>query len=183
MFKALALPVIAAAAAFAVPASAATIIVPLGVIVVPPTQSFSPGVEFVTSGANSAYYEFTVSQAMTLTVSSFTNSSIGGTGAFDFSSLGLYSGLGTGGSLLQTGTINPRAGGTEMAFLDQYSLGVGTYTIAYSGTVTGAPADVGSSITFAAGAVPEPASWAMMITGFGLVGGMARSRKVRAAIA
>ena len=33
------------------------------------------------------------------------------------------------------------------------------------------------SVDFAAGAIPEPASWAMMIGGFGLVGGAVRSRR------
>ena len=40
------------------------------------------------------------------------------------------------------------------------------------------------SIEAVAGAVPEPASWAMMIVGFGIVGALARRRIVnRAAIA
>lgn len=184
MFKSFALPVLAAAAAVATPAAAHTVITDLGVIVVPPTQTFTPGVIFTAAGMNkSAWYTFTISQAMTLSVSSFTNSAIGTTGEFDFSTIGLYSGLGDTGTMLETGTINPRAAGTEMAYLDQYSLDAGTYTIAYSGSAVGVPASIGSSITFAAGAVPEPATWAMMITGFGLVGGMARSRKVRAALA
>lgn len=168
---------LAAITAIAAPVSAAVIIVPLGVIVVPPTQTTSPGVIFPADGASSGYYEFFVSQAHTLTVSSFTNSSIGGTGAFDFSDIGLYQGLGTGGTLLQTGSVSARVGGTQTASLDLYELGVGNYTIAYSGTVTGSPAGVGSNITFAAGTVPEPASWAMMLGGFGLMGTALRSRR------
>jgi hypothetical protein len=35
----------------------------------------------------------------------------------------------------------------------------------------------GGSVSFAAAAVPEAASWAMMIVGFGLVGGAARQRR------
>jgi len=35
------------------------------------------------------------------------------------------------------------------------------------------------SITDVTGAVPEPASWAMMIAGFGLVGGAMRRRQIR----
>lgn len=35
---------------------------------------------------------------------------------------------------------------------------------------------------FPTGGVPEPASWAMLITGFGLVGAIARRRRMRAAI-
>jgi hypothetical protein len=39
------------------------------------------------------------------------------------------------------------------------------------------------SITFSAGAVPEPASWAMMIAGFGLVGATMRRRRQAVATA
>lgn len=64
-----------------------------------------------------------------------------------------------------------------MASLDQYLLNQGTYTIAYRGTVTGPPAGVGSNITFAAAsAVPEPATWGLMILGFGGVGFVLRRR-------
>ena len=120
---------------------------------------------------NGANFEFIISQAMTLTVSSFTNSSIGGTGIFDFSSIGLYAGVGTAGQLLQSGAITID-GNTRRASLNQFSLNQGAYTIAFRGNVTGAPAGVGSNITFAAGAspigaVPEPATWAMMMLGFG----------------
>ena len=40
----------------------------------------------------------------------------------------------------------------------------------------------GSITSGVAGAVPEPASWALMLMGFGLVGGAVRSRKFGAAI-
>lgn len=167
-----------AIAAIAAPVSAAVIVVPLGVIVVPPTQTTSPGVIFPADGASSGYYEFFISQPDTLTVSSFTNSAIGGTGVFAFSDIGLYEGTGIGGTLLQSGTVSARVDGTQTASLEEYKLGVGFYTIAYSGTVDGAPAGVGSSITFAAGnAVPEPASWALMLGGFGMMGGVLRSRR------
>jgi hypothetical protein len=164
------------------PASAVVYDVPIGVILVPPTQTFTPGLTFVDAGPNGANFEFTISQAMTLTVSSFTNSSIGGTGVFAFTSIGLYSGLGMAGQLLQAGTISSN-GNTRTASLDQFSLNQGAYTIAYRGDVTGAPAGVGSNITFAAGeapgAVPEPATWAMMIVGMGAVG-YAMRRRIKA---
>nr|WP_295661611.1 FxDxF family PEP-CTERM protein [Polymorphobacter sp.] len=168
---------LAAAALMATQASAVTKIVSLGAIVVPPTQTSSIGITFAANGMNSGLYEFTVSQPKTAGVSSFTNSAVGGTGSFEFSSIGLYSGLGTGGTLLKTGMIVPRAGGTTQAYLGDYTFTAGnSYTIAYSGTVEGKPASVGSSITFALAAVPEPASWALMVAGFGLVGFAARRR-------
>ena len=178
MFKFVAASDLASFVALAAPASAAVIVVPLGVIVVPPTQTSSPGVIFPTMGSNSAYYQFVISQPNTVSVSSFTNSAIGKTGVFNFSSIGLYEGFGTGGTLLQSGSIGARMGGTQTASLGEYTLDVGNYTIAYSGSVIGAPAGVGSNITFALGsAVPEPASWAMMLGGFGLVGGALRNRR------
>jgi len=171
----------AVVALMAVKATAVTKVVPLGSIIVPPTQTSSNGIKFTTNGANSGWYEFTVSQPKTVGVSSFTNSAVGSIGVFDFTSLNLYSGLGTGGTWLQAGTIVPRAGGTTQAFLSAYTFGVGDYTIAYSGTVSGKPASVGSSITFALGTVPEPASWALMIVGFAMVGTAARRRSVAVA--
>jgi len=48
------------------------------------------------------------------------------------------------------------------------------------GQTYGSLAGIEATIDFtpnAVGGVPEPATWAMMITGFGLVGGMARSRR------
>jgi len=160
------------------PAAAAVIVVPLGAIAVPPTQTFSPGVTFASNGVNSARYQFFISQDDTLTVSSFTNSAIGNIGVFTFTSIGLYAGTGIGGTLLQTGTISARSGGTQTAALDAFTLDTGFYTIAYTGTVKGRPAGVGSNITFAeASPAPEPASWAMMLVGFGAIGGAMRSRR------
>ena len=63
-------------------------------------------------------------------------------------------------------------------------------------TVTGTAGELFTSVTFSStgnsfevdnlavgGAVPEPATWAMMIVGFGLVGGaMRRSRKATARV-
>ncbi|MGI4876171.1 MAG: FxDxF family PEP-CTERM protein, partial [Janthinobacterium lividum] len=143
---------------------------------VPPTQSSSIGITFARNGANSGFYEFTISQPNTIGVSSFTNSAVGNTGVFNFTSIALYSGVGVGGTQLETGVIVPRAGGTTQAYLDAYTFGVGSYTIAYSGTVKGRPASVGSSVTFALAEVPEPASWALMVVGFGMVGFAARRR-------
>ncbi len=171
----------AAVALMAVKATAVTTIVPLGAIVVPPTQTSSTGITFASNGPNSGWYEFTISQPKTIGVSSFTNSAAGGIGVFDFTSLNLYSGLGTGGTWLQAGTIVPRAGGSTQAFLSAHTFGPGDYTIAYSGTVSGKPASVGSSITFALATVPEPASWALMIVGFAMVGTAARRRSVAVA--
>jgi hypothetical protein len=58
------------------------------------------------------------------------------------------------------------------------SVGVGTQTITVNGTGTGS---FGGSVAFqadAVAAVPEPATWAMMLFGFGAVGYSIRRRKV-----
>jgi hypothetical protein len=62
-------------------------------------------------------------------------------------------------------------GGTAHAFLDP----IFTIDPAYASrfTITGLPGDASPP----SGAVPEPASWAMMLAGFGLVGGAMRGRR------
>lgn len=165
-----------AASMVAVPAFAATIITTLPPIVVPPTQTLAPSVTFGTNGDNTGLYEFTVSQNNTQVNASFINSPDGSTGAFNFSSINLYSGTGTTGTVLESGTVQNNAG-FDLASITPYTLNIGSYTVGYQGTVTGAPASVGSSFTFAAGAVPEASTWAMMVVGFGMMGFGLRRRK------
>jgi uncharacterized repeat protein (TIGR03803 family) len=50
-------------------------------------------------------------------------------------------------------------------------------------TVGGGDNDMGTVWTLDSGVVPEPASWAMLIAGFGLTGAVMRRRRVTAAIA
>jgi len=61
------------------------------------------------------------------------------------------------------------AGGTVKAFGADYSYN-GTYDLAFRTYADNAPA---------AAAVPEPATWGLMLLGFGLVGAGMRSRRVR----
>ncbi|MEG3125916.1 PEPxxWA-CTERM sorting domain-containing protein [Sphingomonas sp. GB1N7] len=51
----------------------------------------------------------------------------------------------------------------------------GTFNLS---SITSGPAQ----ITIAAGTVPEPTTWGMMILGFGMIGAAVRSRKVRTAV-
>jgi hypothetical protein len=53
----------------------------------------------------------------------------------------------------------------------------GTYDLVLNGRAFG-PASYAGTISVTAGAVPEPATWAMMIGGVGMVGGALRRRKV-----
>lgn len=92
--------------------------------------------------------------------------SIGVTGPFD-----------TTGAF--TDDPNDAFGGAVYSWLS-YALAPGTYVI--EGTTTASPVGSGGSfIRVVSGVVPEPASWAMLIAGFGLVGSGLRRR--RAALA
>jgi hypothetical protein len=53
----------------------------------------------------------------------------------------------------------------------------GTYRLTFNGTSTVAGADSGTVTIAAAGAVPEPATWAMMLLGFGGIGMAMRRRR------
>lgn len=55
--------------------------------------------------------------------------------------------------------------------------GPNTLTFSYSGAGQGTADEAWGLGSVAAGAVPEPASWAMLITGFGMVGFAARGRR------
>ena len=80
--------------------------------------------------------------------------------------------------------------GTSFSFTGA-GLAEGIYTLTFTGADAAAVTGLTFSSTQAAfefdnvnvAAVPEPASWAMMIGGFGLVGGAARSRSRKGAIA
>jgi len=63
----------------------------------------------------------------------------------------------------------------DYGFLIGQALTAGVKTLSIGGTSTG-NGSYGGSITFSAAAVPEPATWAMMIGGLGLVGGAMRRR-------
>lgn len=71
-------------------------------------------------------------------------------------------------------------------FLDVNNLQLNNFALSFSGFTRPFAADrsfkANVSGTFA-GAIPEPATWALMIAGFGMVGFAARRRRSRAAIA
>jgi hypothetical protein len=74
------------------------------------------------------------------------------------------------------------AGKNEFGFLDNLPVTNGTQTLIVSGTSAGNGSFAGT-IAFAPRAVPEPATWALMILGFGGVGGMVRNRRRQAVFA
>ena len=56
------------------------------------------------------------------------------------------------------------------------ALGAGTYMLTVQGT-RGASGSFGGNVAFEAAAVPEPATWAMMLFGFGAIGWQLRRRR------
>ena len=61
-------------------------------------------------------------------------------------------------------------------FTGTVSLAPGDYTLAVNGTATGGGSFAGT-VTILAAAVPEPATWAMMLLGFGAIGLSMRKRR------
>jgi hypothetical protein len=69
-----------------------------------------------------------------------------------------------------------KIGNLTVAGGDGISLAAGLNNITIRGTASGNVA-YGGSITFVPNAVPEPATWAMMLVGFGMVGSAMRYRR------
>ena len=69
-----------------------------------------------------------------------------------------------------------KLGNLTVAGGDGISLAAGLNNITIRGTASGNVA-YGGSITFVPNAVPEPATWAMMLVGFGMVAGASRYRR------
>jgi len=69
------------------------------------------------------------------------------------------------------------AGGLETGGLSGVPISFGaTNTLSVSGTSYGS-ASYGGTLSFSPGPIPEPASWAMMLIGFGAVGSIVRRRR------
>ena len=101
-------------------------------------------------------------------------------------SVSVYDGLNGTGNLLATLNLSPNSGscpGYSAPFCPFSPVGVAFSGIAKSISFAGvANQIVFDDITFGSvtpgpGGVPEPASWALMLGGFGLVGGAMRSRR------
>ncbi|MBN9505741.1 MAG: FxDxF family PEP-CTERM protein [Altererythrobacter sp.] len=84
----------------------------------------------------------------------------------------LVSGGGLLGPLSLVKTVDD--GTTEQWALSDYGLDAGTYRLTILGEASGVGNSLTGTVNFAA--VPEPATWALMILGFALVGGALRRR-------
>lgn len=87
----------------------------------------------------------------------------------DFSSILL-----DGHAFVQTGFDGP---GAETWELSPTLIGAGAHSIFVNGSVVGTTGDGSYSGTLNVTAVPEPATWAMMLLGFAVVGGAMRRRE------
>jgi hypothetical protein len=166
----------ALATLIAAPAFAATpVVLSPTPIVVPPTAVFSPSVT-TNAGDTDIFYEFELGSAMTLSAASFTNSAVSGS-AFNFASVTVYknnAGYGQNGA---SQVFSPYTSGQQLTA----NLAAGKYTIDLKGTAVGT-STVGSSFVFTT-PVPEAATWAMMLVGFGGIGGALRSSRRKVSFA
>jgi hypothetical protein len=170
----------AAALALSVPASATVTVngPDMG-----PNGSFSLGF----TGANVTQPTFTESFTFSTTVAGFLSAVISTTGGgansvndVDFSRVFVTgTGLGAGVDLVAVAGSNDI---NEFRAFNDVLLGIGQYTFTTTGTATGANGAYGGSLAFNAAAVPETATWGMMILGFGMIGAASRSRKVKTSV-
>ena len=74
---------------------------------------------------------------------------------------------------------------TAFAITSGFVAGTNTldFIVQNSGGPTGVRVEMSGTADRLGGGVPEPASWAMMLVGFGGMGALLRSRRTRAALA
>jgi hypothetical protein len=162
-----------AASVGSVPASAA--VYALGAFNVPPTQTVNlTPADQVATGNFQDEFRFSVLAPITLTASGMNTTALG-LSNLDFGVVELRAGTGNAGSVIATYVNQAQdAFGFEATRLGALQLTAGSYTIVVNGKVTGAPARYDGNITFAAAAVPEPTTWAMLVGGFGILGAATR---------
>ena len=143
------------------------------------------------SGTFDDEYTFTLDQASTLTIVGITNTYAGGIGAGRFIAnfTGTIFNVGLDGlinTLDDFAVVGPTIATSPCGAIANCQslagsgiLGAGSYYIELTGTGESALANYGGSVTTIAEAVPEPASWALMILGFLGVGGMAMVKRRR----
>lgn len=118
--------------------------------------------------------------------SSFTSNNLGGGLSVDLETLISSSNELFGGDSLASFSHSGNGSGS-LDVLSAYDTGAGTYSVTQRYTITAAAAagdrSASPTITLATAAVPEPATWALMIMGFGGAGAMLRQRRTRIATA
>ena len=163
-----------AAVAIAMLAPAAEAAVTLTPVDSDPDGSFTFGV----AGSNVSHPTFEDFVDFTVSTTGFINSLIGTSATqavndVDFNFIQI-----SGGTLAAPAQFFEVSGDpNEVRAINDLAVGAGTYRLTINGTSPGANGSYGGSLAFrAASAVPEPATWAMMLIGFGAVGYSLRRR-------
>lgn len=95
----------------------------------------------------------------------------------------------TSGNISGGGVFTPVFGPTGASIqIDRLNLPTGWQTLSISGTLASAPggnayARIGGQLTLTGAEVPEPATWALFILGFGAVGHIMRRRSTKVRVA
>ncbi|MEG3124436.1 PEPxxWA-CTERM sorting domain-containing protein [Sphingomonas sp. GB1N7] len=137
-------------------------------------QFVSAGPQFFGLGTQGAVIYYGSTGPSYLSGSAFTNfDTTSGTTMFFNGAAGVYglsSSYVSNSAILATGTI-----------LNKTLAGIGAVTGSYVQTVGGNTLTI--NVGQAVAAVPEPATWGLMILGFGMIGAASRSRKVKTTVA
>jgi len=169
-------------ASLAFAASSASAAVNLGVLSAGPT-GLSASVNAPT-GSYAEDFTFSIVPPPLSAYGQLINFAIAGiSGTFTSGTIALYSGAPGSGTLL--GSIDPLAVFPGVALGDTPTVGLvpGNYYVHLAGNVTD---PLGANFTlgvFGAAAVPEPATWATMIAGLGMLGAALRFRSRKSVVA
>lgn len=165
--KALAFVTAAAAMAVAAPASAATYITFDG-------NSGTYGNDLIETSPFTDIFNFTLDTAGRF-AATLSSTAVSSATNVNFSRV-VLTGPGLGAGIDFTPIIS---GVVEFRTLSSTLLSAGSYTLSVAGT-SGNEGSYAGDLSFAA--VPEPATWGLMILGFGMVGGAMRRRAVKTAV-
>ena len=144
-------------------------------------QSPDPLTDGNTSGSFSNMLTFYNDTAGVYNLSVLTQLAANGMADVNFTTLTL-TGAGIPGGYAVFG--GPTSNGTAWTYaISDLALGVGTYTVNLAGTANPDAAFQGTVKFNLAGGVPEPATWGLMLLGFGLMGSSMRRRRARTAVA
>ena len=191
MFKQAAYAALAATAFVATPAMAAHV-----VYISPSPDADADGdgdinLTYAGPGARSSALAFDVTAAGAFTATFdffnvFDPAAAGGSATFNFD--GDFVTF-TGGNISGGGVFTPTFGPTGSSIqIDRLGLPTGWHTLSISGTLTEGPdgnayARIGGQLTLTGAEVPEPATWALFILGFGAIGHTMRRRSSKVRVA